>query len=369
MKIERYNYPDQFGDDAAPLLADLRRLLESGQYILTPEVKRFEEAFARFLGARFVRGVNSGTDALILALLALGVGRGDEVITHANTFHATVAAILFAGATPVLVDACEDSFLMDATQVADAVTHRTRVLLPVHLYGKPTPMVPLLELAKKSGLHVVEDACQAHGAKFDGRCAGTFGVVGCFSFHPSKNLAAAGDAGAVVTDREDLDELIRRKRELGQSGQNHHVTVGLNTKLDALQACVLSWKLPRLDKWNACRRRVAAWYRERLHGLPLQFQSEDRREEHVYHLFQVRTERRDGLLAHLRSAGIDAVVRYPEPIHLQEAFADCGWKKGQFPVAERLAAELLCLPLRPDMSEGEVGYVAETVHSFFQVKS
>ena len=365
MRVERYNYPAQFGDDPSVLIADLQRLLLSGQYILSAEVKRFEGSFARFLGARFVRGVNSGTDALILALLALGVGPGDEVITHANTFHATVAAIKFAGATPVLVDACEDSFLIDATQVAGAVTRRTRALLPVHLYGKPTPMNTLLEFAKKHGLHVVEDACQAHGAKFDGRNAGTFGVVGCFSFHPSKNLAAAGDAGAAVTDREDLDELIRRKRELGQRGQNHHVTVGLNTKLDSLQACVLSWKLPQLNEWNERRRRVAALYRERLHGLPLRFQSEDPREQHVYHLFQVGTDRRDGLLAHLRSAGIDAVVRYPEPIHLQEAFADCGWKKGQFPVAERLAAELLCLPLRPDMSEAEVDYVSDKVQSFF----
>jgi dTDP-4-amino-4,6-dideoxygalactose transaminase len=366
MKVGRYNYPAQFGEDLAPLFADLHRMLLGGQYILTPEVKRFEEAFARYLGVAHARGVNTGTDALVLALLALGVGPGDEVITQANTFYATVAAIKLVGATPVLVDALDDTFLMNVDQVDAAVTPRTRVLLPVHLYGKPTPMGRLLALAARHGLEVVEDACQAHGARLDGRCAGTSGAVGCFSFHPSKNLAAAGDGGAVVTDRADLDEALRCRRELGQRGQNNHVALGYNSKLDALQACVLSWKLPHLEAWNSGRRRVAAAYRERLHDLPLRFQRPDPGEEHVYHLFQVRTEHRDALLAHLLAAGVDVVVRYPEPIHLQAAFADGGWKKGQFPVAERLAAELLCLPIRPDMNEAEVTYVTDQVRAFFR---
>jgi dTDP-4-amino-4,6-dideoxygalactose transaminase len=366
VKVERYNYPSQFGLDPEPLLADLRQMILKGRYILTDEVTRFEAEFGRYLQSRFVRGVNTGTDALLLALIALKVGPGSEVITHANTFHATVAAIKFAGATPVLVDADEETFLMDVKQIESALTSRSRVIMPVHLYGKPTPMDLLGQLARKHNLEIVEDACQAHGAKIGGKRVGTLGTIGCFSFHPSKNLAAAGDAGAVVTDREDLDEAIRCRRELGQRGQNHHVEVGLNSKLDSLQARILSWKLPRLDEWNAERRRVAAEYRMALEGLPIRFQREDSGEEHVYHLFQIRTPKRDALLAHLKSTGVDAVTRYPEAIHEQIAFADCGWKTGQFPVAERLARELLCLPIRPDMNGAEIGYVADQVRAFFK---
>jgi dTDP-4-amino-4,6-dideoxygalactose transaminase len=226
-------------------------------------------------------------------------------------------------------------------------------------------MQPILTLAAKHDLHVIEDACQAHGAEIDGQSAGTFGVFGCFSFHPSKNLAAAGDGGAVVTSDPDLDAEIRCRRSLGQSGQNHHVSVGLNSKLDAIQARILSWKLPRLETWNEQRRQVARWYRERLAGQPLGFQEWNEVEKHVFHLFQIRTNKRDELMSHLKANGIDATVRYPTPIHLQPAFADRGWKPGQFPVAEHLADELLCLPLRPDMSVDEVDYVSETVQSFF----
>jgi len=366
MKVERYDYAAQFGPEPENLLNEIRGMLLGGRYILTDEVKRFEEEFATFLGARFARGVNSGTDALLISLLALGIGPGDEVITQANTFHATVAAIKLVGATPVLVDARDESFLIDDDQVAAAITRATRAIIPVHLYGKPTPMSHLLDLAHDHGLVLVEDAAQAHGARLDGRSAGTFGVLGCFSFHPSKNLAAAGDAGAIVTDDESLAEAIRRRRELGQYGQNHHVLVGSNSKLDAIQARILSWKLPYLEEWNERRRAVAAAYHERLKDLPLRFQRSDPGEQHVYYLFQVRTDRRNRLLEHLRSQAIDAVIRYPTPIHLQPAFADEGWKRGQFPIAERLAEELLCLPIRPDMGLDEIDYVTDSVRSFFQ---
>jgi len=364
--VERYNYPAQFGEDLHALLENVGRLLVNGPYVLTEEVARFEAEFARYLGANHARGVNSGTDAIIIALRALSIERGDEVITQANTFNATVAAICLAGAKPVLVDADEESFLIDDSQVEAALTSKTRVLMPVHLYGKPTPMQGLLTIAEKHGLHLIEDAAQAHGARIDGRRVGTVGSLGCFSFHPSKNLAAAGDAGAVVTSSPLLDERICRTRELGQHGQNNHILVGLNSKMDAIQALVLSWKLPRLDDCNERRRMIASCYRERLCHLPLRFQSVALDEEHVYHLFQIRTDRRDQLLDHLRLRRVDAVVRYPTPIHLQPAFADCGWLKGQFPVAERLANELLCLPIRPDMSVEEIEYVTEAVCSFFQ---
>lgn len=363
--VLRYDYREQFGADPGPLLADLGEMLLAGRYILTREVDAFEGAFARYLGCDHVRGVNTGTDALILALRALGVGAGDEVITAANTFYATVAAIAHVGAVPVLVDAREDTFLIDAAQVEAAVTRRTRVLLPVHLYGKAVPMASIIAIAARHGLAVVEDAAQAHGARVDGRAVGTFGDLGCFSFHPSKNLSAAGDAGAIATGSAELAAALRPLRELGQRGQNHHVVVGFNSKLDAIQARVLSWKLPRLDEWNAGRRRAAALYQERLADLPVRTQANTVPAEHVYHLFQVRSDRRDDLLEHLGGAGVDAVIRYPTPIHLQPAFAAYGWRKGQFPVAERLAGELLCLPIRPDLRVDEIDYVADTVRTFF----
>jgi dTDP-4-amino-4,6-dideoxygalactose transaminase len=365
MRVERYNYAEQFGDNVELLLADIRDMLLSGRYILSQEVASFETEFARYLGIPCVRAVNSGTDALQIALRAVGVGPGDEVITHANTFYATVAAIRHVGATPVLVDADERSFLIDESQACAAITPRTRAILPVHLYGKPTPMLGIVDTARRHGIAIIEDVAQAHGARIHGKAAGTFGDIGCFSFHPSKNLAAAGDGGAVVTASRDIAERVRCLRELGQQGQNNHVSLGINSKLDAIQARILSWKLPYLDGWNERRRRLAALYRERLAGLPIEFQSTDPAEEHVYHLFQIQTPERDRLLDHLRQSTIDAVVRYPTPIHLQKAFADCGWKRGEFPVAEKLADELVCLPIRPDMPLAEIEYVCDQVRGFF----
>ena len=368
MKISRYNYPAQLGESGESLMQDLHSMVLNGPYILTKEVKQFEEAFAQFLGAKHVRGVNCGTDALIIALLSLGVGIGHEVITQANGFHATTAAILLARAKPVLVDADDASFLIDETQIYAAISSNTRALIPVHLYGKPTPMTGLLQLAAKNGLLVVEDAAQAHGARIDGRAVGTFGAVGCFSFHPSKNLAAVGDGGALVTDDSALADRIDLYRNLGQKAQNDHAVVGLNSKLDAIQARILSHKLACLENWNEQRRKIAALYRERLAGLPVTVQKTTPGEVHAYHLFTIRTIHRDKLLTHLQQHGVDVVVRYPTPIHLQPAFSECGWKRGQFPVAERLAEELLCLPIRPDMLLSDVDYVSDCVHSFFGSK-
>ena len=365
MQVGRYNYASQFGDNIEDLLADIRGMLVEGRYVLTDEVRQFEQGFGAYLGAPYVYGVGSGTDALTLALMALGIGTGDHVITHANTFHATAAAIRLVGATPVLVDVREDTFLIDDDQVFAALIPTIKAVIPVHLYGKATPLVELQRMADAYGFHIIEDAAQAHGARIHGQAAGTLGTIGCFSFHPSKNLAAAGDGGAIVTATESIANDIRVRRELGQRGQGNHLLIGLNSKLDSLQARILTWKLPRLENWNASRRQIAQCYRDRLHGLPLTFQSTGTDEEHVYHLFQVRTAVRDRLLTFLRAAGIDAVVRYPTPIHLQPAFADCGWLPGQFPIAEALASELLCLPLHPTMSIDEIDYVCDHVRLFF----
>jgi dTDP-4-amino-4,6-dideoxygalactose transaminase len=365
MKVQRYDYISQF-ERFQDFMAEISAMILDGHYVLSAEVSEFERAFAAYLECSFVVGVNTGTDALLCSLKSLKLRPEHEVVTQANTFNATVAAICLAGLKPVLVDADQDSFLMDLGQALGAITPKTRVLLPVHLYGKPTPMQKLVSESEKRGICLVEDAAQAHGARLDGRRMGTFGTLGCFSFHPSKNLAAAGDGGAIATNRADLRERLSALRVLGQAGQNNHLHASYNTKLDSIQAKVLGWKLPSLDRWNERRRQIAHQYRERLSDLPLKFQSWPEGEEHVFHLFVIRTERRDQLLNHLQSKGVDAVIRYPVPIHLQPAFSRYGWRRGQFPVAEALALELLCLPIRPNLTIAEVDYVADCVRAFFK---
>jgi dTDP-4-amino-4,6-dideoxygalactose transaminase len=366
MKVQRYDYPSQFSKDAEVLFSSLRNLVEYGPYIQGTMLADFEKNFAAYIGVEHATGVNSGTDALIMAIMALDLDAGEEVIVPANTFYATVAAIRLAGAKPVLVDADEDSFLIDVSMIESAITQRTRVLLPVHLYGKPAPMDSVQEIAARHGLKVVEDAAQAHGARYRGKMVGSIGDIGCFSFHPSKNLAAAGDAGAVVSNDAALDTRLRTLRTLGQDGQNNHVMIGLNSKLDELQALVLDHKLLMLDQWNEDRRRIATLLFEELKDLPVQFQSTDSEEEHVYHLFQLRTNERDRLLDHLNLKGVEATIRYPVPIHLQPAFADQNWAVGQFPVAEALAGELLTLPIRPSMPDREIEYMITAVRQFFR---
>lgn len=365
MKVKRYDYPDQLGENFQQLMDDIEQMLLGGQYVLSKQVTEFEQAFANYLGAEHVCGVNSGTDAIMLALNALEIGPGDEVITQANTFHATVSAICKVGATPVLVDAVPATYLMDVRQLQSVMGAKTKALIPVHLFGKATEMEAISTIAAKNNIEVIEDAAQAHGAKIDGQRVGTMGRIGCFSFHPSKNLAAAGDAGAICTNDAAIAERIRELRGLGQRGQNHHVWVGWNSKLDAIQARVLSEKLTHLDGWNDSRRRIAKRYRDQLSDLDLGFQEFGNDGEHVFHLFQIRTPHRDELLSHLKSAGVDAVVRYPTPIHLQPAFECLGWRQGQFPVSEQMANELLCLPIRPNMPDSEVDYTSEQVRTYF----
>jgi dTDP-4-amino-4,6-dideoxygalactose transaminase len=365
MRVTRYDYHSQF-EEFDKLMAELSTMIANGHYVASEEVSEFERAFAAYLGCSFVVGVNTGTDALICSLQALGFRRNQEVITQANTFNATVAAICLAGLKPVLVDADENSFLLNKDQALAVMGPQTRVLLPVHLYGKPTPLRELLGECQKRGIEVVEDAAQAHGARIEGHRAGTLGSLGCFSFHPSKNLAAAGDGGAIATNRTDLRERLSALHALGQRDQNNHVQIGYNTKLDSIQAKVLSWKLASLDRWNEQRRDKARAYREGLADLPLTFQAWAEGEEHVFHLFAIRTEQRDRLLQHLQAKGIDAVVRYPVPIHLQPAFSEFGWRNGQFPVAEALARELLCLPIRPNLTKTDIEYVADCIRAFFK---
>lgn len=345
--------------------ARLAAVMQSGQFILGPEVREFETAFASYCGCEHCVGVASGTDALTLALKACGIGPGDEVITVANTFVATVLAISFAGAKPVLVDAEPRRLTMDIERVRAAVTGKTKAVIPVHLFGQPVDMDPLLALAGERNLQIIEDACQAHGARYKGKRVGGFGHAACFSFYPGKNLGAYGDGGAVTTDDRELAEKLRMLRNYGSPKKYHHSFLGFNSRLDSMQAAILNVKLPFLDAWNSQRREAAHRYRTLLENFDVVLPAEDESCEDVYHLFVVRSERRDALLNHLERNGIGAGVHYPVPIHLLDAYRDLGLPAGTFPVTEKSARTMISLPLYPELTETHQKYIARTIGDFF----
>ncbi|MFD4172304.1 MULTISPECIES: DegT/DnrJ/EryC1/StrS family aminotransferase [Streptomyces] len=361
MLVHRYGFPDQF-DDIDALSRKISEVLLSGDCILGKPVERFEAAFAAYVEAEHAVGLNSGTDALVLALHALGVGPGDEVVTVANTFHSTVLAIARVGATPVLVDCTDGDFMMDLDRVEAAITPRTKALIAVHMFGEVLDMDRITALVRSRGLKLVEDCAQAVGARWKGRPVGTFGEIGCFSFHPSKNLAAAGDAGAAVTGSAELAERLRVLRGLGQRTQNHHVELGYSSRMDSVQALVLDHKLPRLNAWNRRRRALADRYTATLAKSPA-VRVPAAGPDHVFHMYQLLVPDRDATLAALRASGIDAVVRYPVPIARQPAFAAYAIDADAYPNADLLARNALCLPLRPDMSDEDVDLVVSRVLS------
>ena len=347
------------------LLPEVERLMAAGTFIGGEPVTRFESAFAALCGVPHAIGVANGTDALHLALRALGVGPGDEVVTVANTFVATVEAIVQAGARPVLVDVRPDTLLLDVASLDAARTPRTRAVIPVHLYGRMVDVAPIERWCGRHGIALLEDAAQAHGARLGGRRAGAFGDAAAFSFYPAKNLGAAGEAGAVVSRRADVAARVAQLRDHGQSERYHHELIGYNSRLDALQAAVLSVKLRRLEAGNARRRALAAIYHERLGKLkaldclppPAEAAS------HVYHLFVVRCAGRERLRAALTARGIDTGLHYPVPIHRQRAWADLGYAAGAFPVAEAAARSVLSLPIYPQMSDDAVHRVCDAVEA------
>jgi dTDP-4-amino-4,6-dideoxygalactose transaminase len=344
--------------------AAVGRVLESGRYVLGPEVAAFETEFAAFSGTRHAVGVNTGTSALHLALLAAGVGPGDEVITVPFTFVATVAAIQYTGARPVLVDVEPGTLNMDPSRIAAALTPRTRAIVPVHLYGQPADMDPILRIAAEHGLAVIEDAAQAHGAELCGRRAGSMGTLGCFSFYPGKNLGAAGEGGAVTTDDDGLAAKVRLLRDWGAEHKYHHVERGFNYRLEELQAAILRVKLTELERWTEERRAHAARYRQLLAGGPVELPVEAPGVRHVYHVFAVRHPERDRLAAELASHGVSTGIHYPIPVHLQPAYADLGYGPGDFPASERAAREVLSLPMYPELRPDQVEAVAELVNSW-----
>jgi dTDP-4-amino-4,6-dideoxygalactose transaminase len=326
------------------------RVMRSGRYVLGDEVTEFEERYAAYTGTRHAIGVNSGTSALHLALLALGIGPGDEVITVPFTFVASVAAVMYTGATPVLVDVRADSLTMDPALLEAAITPRTKAIMPVHIYGQAADMDPILEVAARHHLPVVEDAAQAHGARDRGRRCGSIGTIGCFSFYPGKNLGALGEGGAVTTDVDAVADRIRLLRDWGAAHKYDHTVLGYNYRLDALQAALLSVKLSHLEEWNQARRVHADLYRDALESVVGDVQPVAERADamHVYHVFAVRSPRREALRGQLSARGISTGVHYPIPVHLQEGYR-LGYGEGSFPVAEKAAKEVLSLPIHAEL--------------------
>ena len=335
--------------------------IASTQYILGEEVVRFEEDFASYCDAGHCVGVASGAAAIQLGLDALGISRGDEVIAPANTFFGSVMPILRLGATPVLVDCDDETATIDPARVADSIGSRTKAVLAVHLYGQPADVDPLQELCSSHGLALVEDACQAHGARYKGRRVGTFGRFAAFSFYPSKNLGAYGDGGAVTTADPEFAERIRILRNVGQSSSYVHVAVGTNERLDTIQAALLRVKLKHLERWNALRRSHVASYDAALSKTQVRMPQPAAWAEHVWHLYVIRTAMRDDLLATLAAQGIATGLHYPLPLHLQPSLAGLGHKRGDFPVTEAWAEELLSLPMFPELQRAEIERVAEAI--------
>jgi dTDP-4-amino-4,6-dideoxygalactose transaminase len=367
-KVPSKDYALQYKALLPDLLPAIQRALIDENPILGESVQTFENEFAALVGTGHAIGLNSGTDALYLALRALGVVSGDEVITAANTFISTVSAIIMAGARPVLVDPDPETMNITAQGLEQALSRRTAAVIPVHLYGALAPMGEIGALCRNRQLAVVEDAAQAHGAAdAHQRRAGSFGIMGCFSFHPSKNLGAFGDGGMITTSDERIAEALRVLRNLGKTTKYDIGQVGPNTKLDTIQAVILLHKLKHLEEWNHRRKEIAGLYRQSLENVgDLRLPCDPGDQRHVYNLYVVRSARRDELRSHLKSAGINAGLHYPVPPHLQKSNADLGYREGDFPIAEECSRTVLSLPVAPELTNRQVEYVCEQVRLFFK---
>ena len=360
-RIPMFDAAAQYRALAPEIDAAVARVLGGKQYILGPEVEAFEAEFARYCGATHGIGVGNGTEALQLALLACGVGPGDEVVTSASSSPFTALAIAMTGARPVFVDVDAHTYTMAPDAVGAALGPRVRAIVPVHLYGQPADMDAIFALARPRGIRVVEDACQAHGAEHRGRRVGALADAAAFSFYPTKNLGGVGDGGAVVTADAEVAARVRMLRDGGRADRDRHVVRGVNSRLDELQAAILRVKLRRLDEWNGRRRALAGLYRDGLASAPVALPFEAPWARHVYHLFVVRSAARDALRTRLAADGIDTLVHYPIPLHRQEAFGDAGHASGAFPNAERDAAQVLSLPLFPQLADEQVARVCRAI--------
>jgi dTDP-4-amino-4,6-dideoxygalactose transaminase len=363
LQVPQIDLSAQHRECGVELQAAFAEVMNDSAFVHGRFVQAFEEAFASYCEARFCVGVGNGTDALMLALHAAGVGPGDSVVTVPFTFTATVEAICHVGARPVFVDIDPDSFTMNPVALAEVLRRSgpVKAILPVHLFGQPADMTQIQQLAVRAGAVVIEDACQAHGARWQGRRVGGLGALSCFSFYPTKNLGGLGDGGAIVTNDPELAQQVRLLADHGQTRKYEHTFVGWNSRLDGIQAAALSVKLNRLDDWNTRRRHWADLYRTQLQGTRLQLPRETDDAHHVYHLFVVRTPQRDALAEFLRQRGVMTALHYPRPLHVQPAFSHLGYQVGDFPVAEACARECLSLPLHPQLTEEQVTWVCEGV--------
>jgi dTDP-4-amino-4,6-dideoxygalactose transaminase len=361
IKVPYLDLKAQYQSIKPEIDAAIARVLDSCQFVLGPEVAAFEQEFAAYCGAAECIALNSGTSALHLALLAAGVGLGDEVITVPFTFVASVAAVTYTGARPVLVDIDPRSFNMDPAAIEAAITPRTKAILPVHLYGQPADMAPIMEVAKRHGLVVIEDAAQAHGAKYKGQPVGSIGDIACFSFYPGKNLGAYGEGGAVTTGNAEYANTIRMLRDWGQDRKYHHLLRGFNYRMEGFQGAILRVKLRHLDRWTEARRAVVRQYDELLSDSGVETPAEMPWARHVYHVYTLRADDRDGLQAALQAEGIQTGIHYPVPAHLQPAYAGLGYGRGAFPRSEEAAEQVLSLPLYPELSPQAVIEVAGAV--------
>jgi dTDP-4-amino-4,6-dideoxygalactose transaminase len=366
MRIPAEDLTRQYREIASEIRQVLDEVLPTGRYTLGPAVAAFEQEWAAYCSAAFSVGISNGTEALHLALLAAGVAPGDEVITVCNTYIATAFAVTYIGANPVFVDVDPVTYNMDPRAVDAAVTHRTRAIVPVHMYGQPVDMDPILAIARRHGIAVIEDAAHSHGAAYKGRKTGGLGDIGCFSFYPTKVLGCFGDGGAITTSRQDYLAEVRRLRYMGQRVKHVHEILGYQQRLDEIQAAVLRVKLRHLDRWIATRRRWAALYDDLLADLPVTVPKVAPANTHVYYLYTIRAERRDALMAHLTEQGIGTQIIYPTLVPFQTAYSGLGYLPGQFPVAEVAVREILCLPVFPELTEDEVRLIAAAVRTFYR---
>ena len=362
MNIPWVNLTTQHHNLREEINAAIQRVLDKADFILGEDVHQLEEEFAAYCGTKYAVGVDNGLSALELSLRALGVGAGHEVIVPAHTFTATAAAATFAGATPVFVDVDPETWTIDPRRIEDAITPRTRAIIPVHLYGLPADMHMILGIAEKYGLVVVEDACQAHGATYKGQRAGGMGHAAGFSFYPTKNLGACGDGGMLTTNDLKVAETARALRNCGQTAKNVHELEPFNHRLDNLQAAILRVKLHYLDEFITLRRKWAAQYNRLLAGSGLQLPVEPPGYQHVYHLYVIRSRNRDALQAQLKEQGVGSAIHYPNPVHLQPFYSEGRDRHGEFPIAEQICSEILSLPMFPELTEEQVDYVGEAVN-------
>ncbi|MDI6785198.1 MAG: DegT/DnrJ/EryC1/StrS family aminotransferase [bacterium] len=364
MKVPFVDLKSQYFEIKEEILQAINNVLDNTAYILGKSVFDFEKNFANYVEANYAIAVNSGTAALHMALLAYNVGIGDEVITAPNTFIATAGAISHAGAKPVFVDIEPDTFNMDSAKIENAITSNTKAIIPVHLYGQSCNMDPIMEIAKKHNLIVIEDACQAHGAEYNGQRVGSIGQAAAFSFYPGKNLGAYGEGGIVTTNSEEIAQKIKMLRDHGSSQKYFHQYIGYNYRMEGIQGAVLGVKLKRLEEWTEKRRNNAQTYNNLLSSLEVITPKEKSYNRHVYHLYVIRVKNRDKLQEYLKENGIDSGLHYPQPIHLQKAYKFLGYKENSFPLAEASTKEILSLPMYPELTKEQIKIVAKSIKEF-----